>query len=262
MVSTAYKTKTDSSDHVIAQLLVGGFTSQLKGWWDNILTPDKRQAILNSVKTTPKGTIIKTEEGANIEDTVATLIFSIAKLFLGDLSIDFRWYKDVFLSKVLIRIDCNQAFWKKKFIAGLPNLFAERIRKHFRSKHNGHIPYDSLTYGDIISTITAEGIALCIDFKLQQQIKHENATSRKELGTFCQQFGFEILTFPSKRKSHTRYRKPFPKRYENRSWYNKSKPSFADKYLSSEKNRQKNAPPSKHFQKKPATSKTDIKCFK
>ncbi|XP_059663551.1 uncharacterized protein LOC132309243 [Cornus florida] len=162
------------------------------------------------------GTIIKIEEGADIEDAVATLIFSIAKQFLSDLSIvrdktseilanlrcrklqDFRWYKDVFLSKVLTRTDCNQAFWKEKFIAGLPNLFAEIIRKQFRSKHNGHIPYDSLTYGDIISTITAEGIALCTYFKLQQQIKHENATSRKELGTFCQQFGFENLTPPSK----------------------------------------------------------------
>ncbi|XP_059650142.1 uncharacterized protein LOC132295895 [Cornus florida] len=280
MVSTAYKTKNDSSDHAIAQLLVGGFTGQLKGWWDNILTPDKRQAILNSVKITPEGTIIKTEEGADIEDAVATLIFSITKQFLGDLSIvrdktseilanlrcrklqDFRWYKDVFLSKVLTRTDYNQAFWKEKFIAGLPNLFAQRIRKHFRSKHNGHIPFDSLTYGDIISTITAKGIALCTDFKLQQQIKHENATSRKELRTFCQQFGFENPTPPSKRKSHTCYRKSFPKRYENRSRYNKGKPSFADKYLSSEKNRHKNAPPPKHFQKKPATSKADIKCFK
>ena len=48
----------------------------------------------------------------------------------------------------------------------------------------------------------AEGIALCTDFKLQQQIQHERATSKQELGSFCRQFGFERSTPPSKKYEH------------------------------------------------------------
>ena len=74
------------------------------------------------------------------QDAVNTLIFTITKHFVGDpnqykerasdvlinlrcpqLS-DFRWYKDVFISKVLSRNDCQQSYWKEKFIAGLPSL--------------------------------------------------------------------------------------------------------------------------------------------
>ena len=65
---------------------------------------------------------------------MATLIFSITKHFIRDLAMiqdktadlltnlkcpklhDFRWYKEVFLTKVMLRLDCNQSFWKEKFI--------------------------------------------------------------------------------------------------------------------------------------------------
>ena len=41
---------------------------------------------------------------------------------------DFRWYKDVFISKVLSRNDYQQSYWKEKFIVGLPYFFAQKVR--------------------------------------------------------------------------------------------------------------------------------------
>ena len=73
---------------------------------------------------------------------MATLIFSISKHFIGDPAKikdktidlltnlkcpklhDFRWYREVFLTKVMLRSDYNQSFWKEKFISRLPRLFS------------------------------------------------------------------------------------------------------------------------------------------
>ena len=46
----------------------------------------------------------------------------------------------------------------------------------------GHISYDDLTYGDLITCVNLTGIRLCRDMKLQQKLKMENRQSRKELG--------------------------------------------------------------------------------
>ncbi|RVW82240.1 hypothetical protein CK203_041657 [Vitis vinifera] len=102
----------------------------------------------------------------------------------------------------MLRSDCNQSFWKEKFISGLPKLFSERIRIKIREQYNGQIPYDKLTYGEIISIVTAEGIKLCNDFKLKQQMKNEQKIYKNEFGSFCCQFGFsqkETMP-PSKQK--------------------------------------------------------------
>jgi hypothetical protein len=34
MAAKAYKTQTGTPDKAIAELLIAGFSSQLKGWWD------------------------------------------------------------------------------------------------------------------------------------------------------------------------------------------------------------------------------------
>ena len=59
-----------------------------------------------------------------------------------------------FVTKVMLRSDCNQSFWKEKFISGLPRLFSERIKIKLRDQLNGQIPYDKLTYREIISIVT------------------------------------------------------------------------------------------------------------
>ena len=107
----------------------------------------------------------------------------------------------------MLRSDCNQSFWNEKFISGLPRLFSKRIRIKIREHYNGQIPYDKLTYGEIISIVTAEGIKLCNDFKLKQQIKNEQRIYKNEFGSFCSQFGFcqKETKPPSKQRTN---RKP------------------------------------------------------
>ncbi|KAL7168081.1 hypothetical protein ACSBR2_038512 [Camellia fascicularis] len=133
-----------NSDHAIVKFIINGFTGQLKGWWDNILTPQQHNEILTSVKLEVDPT---TQQPVQTEDAVYTLIQTIILHFVGtstsssDRSREllqnlrcpslthFRWYKDVFLIKVTQRPDANSSHWKAKFIDGLPTLFAERVRK-------------------------------------------------------------------------------------------------------------------------------------
>ena len=143
MVSTTYKLKNRLSDHVVAQTIVDGFTSQLKGWWDNYLTFEDKNGILKAYRINEENEVVKNEDGQDIEDAVATLIYSISKHFIRnpikikdkivDLLTnlkcpklhDFRWYREDFLTKVMLRSDCNQSFWKEKFISGLSRLLSE-----------------------------------------------------------------------------------------------------------------------------------------
>ena len=150
MVSIAYKLNNRLPDHAVAQTIVAGFTGQLKGWWDNCLTFDDRNGILKAYRINENNEVLKDENGQDIEDAVATLIYLISKHFIGDPAKnkditadlftnlkypklhDFRWYRDVFLTKVMLRSDCDQSFWKEKFILRLPRLFYERIRIKIR----------------------------------------------------------------------------------------------------------------------------------
>ena len=87
-----------------------------------------------------------------------------------------------------------------------------------REQYNGQIPYDKLTYGEIISIVTAEGIKLCNDFKLKQQMKNEQKIYKNEFGSFCSHFGFsqkETMP-PSKQKP---IRKPSKDKHSKRGTY-------------------------------------------
>ena len=58
----------------------------------------------------------------------------------------FRWYKDVFLTRVMSRQDCQQSFWKEKVISRLPVLFAEKVRTELKNRYQGQqINYQELT---------------------------------------------------------------------------------------------------------------------
>ena len=113
---------------------------------------------------------------------------------------DFRWYKDVFISKVLSRNDCQQSYWKEKFVAGLPYFFAQKVRLDI-TNNDGTIDYPSLTYGDIISSINKTSLWLCNDLRLKNQIEKEKRNAKKELETFCEQYGFEPLIAPSRKRT-------------------------------------------------------------
>ena len=149
-------------DHQIAHLIVTGFASQLKGWWDHYLNNDDRNQILTTIKRKIDGSVIMTDRQPSQD---AALIFTITKHFVGDPNqykerasdvlinlrcpklLDFRWYKDVFISKILSRNDCQQSYWKEKFIVGLPYFFAQKVRLDI-ANNDGIIDYPSLTYGD------------------------------------------------------------------------------------------------------------------
>ena len=128
MVSIAYKLNNRLSNHVVAQTIIVGFIGQLKGWWDNYLTFEDRNGFLKAYEINEDNEMVKDEEGQDIEDAMATLIYSISKHFIGDPTKikdktadlltnlkcptlhDFRWYREVFLTKVMLRSDCNQSF--------------------------------------------------------------------------------------------------------------------------------------------------------
>ena len=146
---------------------------------------------------------------------------------------EYKWYEDVFTTRVMHRRDCNSPFWKEKFINGLPTLFSQKVKETLCSPL-GIIDYDNLTYGDISSTIRSEGMKMCRDLKIQSHINKNKA--KYEIGHFCTQYGLPSVK-PSKRKSKHKgkesFEKPFRKkptkyyrkqRYKTDDFYKKRKP--------------------------------------
>ena len=143
--------------------------------------------------------LMKAEE-KGVSDGINTLIYTIMKHFVGKPSNltsriydqlsnlrcknlgEYRWYEDVFTTRVMHKSDCNSPFWKEKFINGLPRLFEEKVKETF-STPLGVIDYDDLTYGDISSTIRSEGIKMCRDLIIQSQASKSKA--KYEVGNFC-----------------------------------------------------------------------------
>ncbi|KAG5581069.1 hypothetical protein H5410_051696 [Solanum commersonii] len=101
-----------NSDKTIADMITTRFTGQLKGWWDNYLNTEQRDKILQAVK--------KKGEQNLTQNVVCKTLTS------------FKFYKDVFLSRVIELLECNSSHWKSKFIDGLPALCAKRVRKTLR----------------------------------------------------------------------------------------------------------------------------------
>ncbi|XP_059638718.1 uncharacterized protein LOC132280992 [Cornus florida] len=170
---------------------------------------------------------------------------------------DFRWYKDIFLSRVMMRDDSNKPFWKEKFINGLPNLFAHKIRDTL-SKATGNIDYDTLTYGNIFSLIQKEGLRMCIDMKISNQLQDDRKRAKYEMGTFCKQYGLPPLA-PSRQnpKSQKKSYKGYGRHYKNR------KPVFPKTEYYCQKPKKKFS--KKVFKKKNTPTTIDIskvKCHK
>ena len=130
----------------VIELIALGFTRKLLQWWSNYLTKESKEDIKNAIQKDEEGTLIFDEHiGRGISDGVNTLIYMIMKHFVGKPSNitsriynqlsnlrcktlgDYRWYEDVFTTRVMHRSDCNSPFWKEKFINGLPRLFGEKV---------------------------------------------------------------------------------------------------------------------------------------
>ena len=123
---------------------------------------------------------------------IYTLIINIYKHFVGDTNntfeknreqlmnlrcstlTDFKWCKDVFPSRVFQLSDCNSAVWKEKFVSGLPSLFGENVRESVRQHYYNTLPYDQISYGELIQRINQIGLAFCNDLKLKGQLKNKD----------------------------------------------------------------------------------------
>ncbi|KAK9996799.1 hypothetical protein SO802_021485 [Lithocarpus litseifolius] len=220
MVANNYLNEGKSHSKVI-DLMVLGFTGKLLQWWNNCLTEESKDNIRNVVQKDEEGLpIFEDPLRRRIPDGVNTLIYTIINHFIGEPSNitfriydqlrDYKWYEDVFTTRVMHRSDCNSPFWKEKFINGLPRLFGEKVKETLCNLV-GVIDYDSLTYGDISSTIRSEGRKMCRDFKIQSQANKSKV--KYEVGTFCTQYGLPPIA-PSKRKSRRKesLEKPYRKR--------------------------------------------------
>ncbi|KAG5572776.1 hypothetical protein H5410_062542 [Solanum commersonii] len=181
MYSTICKTNKNS-DNTIADMITAGFTGQLK---DN-------------------------------SETIRTLLQNLRCKSLTS----FRYYKDVFLCRVMELPECNSTHWKSKFIDGLPTLFAERVRRSLRGDDHS-INYDNYTYGKLISACVQEGLSLCNEIKLNQQIKRHRLTERKQLGEFCEQFAFDIPKQKSKDLDSSSHKKKKSSKKDYEKWKKK-----------------------------------------
>uniref|UniRef100_A0A0D3BSC7 DUF7746 domain-containing protein n=1 Tax=Brassica oleracea var. oleracea TaxID=109376 RepID=A0A0D3BSC7_BRAOL len=121
MAVNAYRTQIGNEDKTVAELLIAVFSGQLKGWWDNYLTNQQRTEILDSIKMDEDNVPILDNLGNPQQDAVATLVIAITLHFIGDSSVlrdenvellsnlkckklsDFQWYKNTFLTRVLLR---------------------------------------------------------------------------------------------------------------------------------------------------------------
>ena len=82
---------------------------------------------------------------------------------------DFRWYRDTFLTRVYTREDNQQPFGKEKFLAGLPRSLGDKVRDKIHSQSaNGDIPYETLSYGQLISYVQKVALKICQDDKIQR----------------------------------------------------------------------------------------------
>ncbi|KAH0752254.1 hypothetical protein KY285_005402 [Solanum tuberosum] len=180
---TTYKMR-GSADKDAANMIIAGFTGMLKHWWDNYCTDEIKHLIVNATATE---TIVKmegnTQTNVNVtkEDACATLLYHIAKHFIGEPKL----FQDRSL-QILSNLSCPNL---DNFIH-YKHAFLNKVRIKIQDRNNGNIPYGNLTYGDLVSTINVVALKLCTDIKLKHQLKKEQSSSRKELGSFCRDFGF------------------------------------------------------------------------
>ena len=109
---------------------------------------------------------------------------------------NFRWYKDMFLLRIYIFKDCNARHWKEMFIDGLPSFMAERVYNSLNKAYPEQIPWENLTYAQLTSKIIECGLDICNEIKIQTKVQKHSNLHKKEMKTFCFQYGFEKVKEP------------------------------------------------------------------
>ncbi|KAH9735729.1 hypothetical protein KPL71_017843 [Citrus sinensis] len=183
MTANAYKTQSGTSDKAIAEILIAGFTGQLKG------------------------------DPSHLRDKNAELLHNLRCRKLSE----FQSYKTTFFTRLFFRDDANHTTWKEKFLAGLPTLLGEKVRNSIKALYDNRIPYDELTSGELVSFVNKEGLKICQDLKLQKRLKCELKRSKQELCSFCKQFNYDpFKTSTSKNCNGKCSTKPYKKHYKSK----------------------------------------------
>ena len=121
-------------------MLTTEFYGILQNWWDKHLTKETREDIRKAVKKNEESLPIFYEMiSRGVPDAVNTSIYTFINHFVGTPSniafrisnylnnlrcptiSNYRWYQDMFLSRVMVRSDSQKPYWKEKFIDGLPS---------------------------------------------------------------------------------------------------------------------------------------------
>ena len=89
-------------------------------------------------------------------------------------------------------------------------MFAHKIRTVL-SNGQGHIDWDNLTYGNIISTINQVSMKICVYMKIEKQIQLEKNSAKYELGHFCEHYGLMSIP-PSTKAKSSHHDRQFSKR--------------------------------------------------
>ncbi|XLU54170.1 hypothetical protein S245_048818, partial [Arachis hypogaea] len=200
MVGTAYQAAHETSEEAIANVIVSGFSGQLKGWWDNYLSDNQKHSIFSAKKVNDQNEPIIGDDGKPIPDVANTLIFTIASHFIGaKLFLTFGGIKTPFLLGSIPGKTVNNLSGKKNSLQDFPN------------------PWE-INYGQLISFIQKVALKIFQDDKIQRQLAREKTQNRIDLGNFCEQFCL-LACHPrkSKRPSNKTVFKPNPEKIFRRS---------------------------------------------
>ena len=212
-VGIAYQNNHDLDQSDIINLLVIGTPR----WWDSY--PASLPIFAKNI-------------GCSILDDLNTLIYTILKHFVGTPSnisprvsdllnilrgstmTNFRWYQDVFISRVMLRKDCQKPYLKERFIAGLPPIFAHKVKQILMGK-NDSINYDNLTYDDIFSAIKKKITSMCNNEKLLTYRLQIRKKAKYKMSNFCEQYGLcPIAPSRQRRKTHKSHKSYSHKEYK------------------------------------------------
>lgn len=142
-------------------------------------------------------------------DMVNQLVYTMTKYFIGSTQIHFnlatesllglrchkmsryKWYKDNFMARLSTLTTCGADIWKQKFVEGLSHYISQKFYQTVATNSViKKIDWSELTFEDISATVQA----ICIN--LYTENKHttkviKDFDYRKELGTFCKQYGLD-----------------------------------------------------------------------
>ncbi|TYJ96702.1 hypothetical protein E5676_scaffold535G00180 [Cucumis melo var. makuwa] len=231
LAATTYSTK--KSTYETAQILILGFNGNLRSWWHNLLMEQDRQRILTATRTVVKTENSSTPIQAEEPDMVNQLLYTMTKHFIGSIQIHlnlateallglkchkmsrYKWYKDTFMARLYTLTTCGANIWKHKFVEGLPHYISQKFYQIMTANSViQQIDWANLTYRDISSTVQMICVNLCTENKHTMKVI-KDSDYRKELGTFCKQYGLSPGPKEEKNKK---------KKYSSKKFFRRNKP--------------------------------------